>query len=155
MLLQEGSTVSWEDTEYFGWQEAFWCLFFIGLIYGYWRMLRWYVGRRPDCTRWRRTRYMLPTVLLPSGVVAIWAAHLVFGENGAFEVIAAVSVFLNAPALIGAGIAGLALADAGVPPWILLAAAGALSWVSWYLVIVMVEVRIESANPIRLDLSGY
>jgi hypothetical protein len=153
MLLQEG-LVNWNPTRQSGWLAAS-ILFWIGVIYGYWRLLHWYVGRRMDRIGWRGTRYVLPSILLPAGLLAVWIADLAFGEDQAFEVVVGICIFLNAPGLIGAGVAAFALVNTSLPDWALASVAAVLSWVSWYLVILLVEFRIESATPVRLDLSGH
>jgi hypothetical protein len=61
------------------------------------------------------------------------------------------AAILNAPAIAGAGIASLALEDAGPPAWIFAALTAVLAWITWYIAILCIELRTE---PIRLVLTS-
>jgi hypothetical protein len=154
MFLQEGSAVSWEGEFYSPWVEYAWGFFWIGAIYGYWRLLQWYVRRRLECRDWRRTRFVVPTVLIPAGALLSWLSYLAAGEHEVFNMIAGFCAFVNAPALIGAGVVGIALTG-HAPDWVLAAAACVAGWFSWWLAIILVEYRIESTTPVQLDLRGH
>jgi hypothetical protein len=133
MLLQEGSTVSWDPSICCYCDRGFWIpdgtgwvLLVSFAIYLCWHPLRWLVA-----LEWRLTRFVLPTLML---IAAIMAPSLPINVAGA----------------AAAGVASLALEDAAVPAWVIAGISALMVWVSWYAAVLCIELR---AAPARLELS--
>jgi hypothetical protein len=65
--------------------------------------------------------------------------------------VAPTAAVLNAPAIAGAGLGSLVLADAEPPAWLFPALAAVLAWITWYIAILCIELRTE---PVRLVLTS-
>jgi hypothetical protein len=135
MLLQEGSTVSWDPASCwdcygygtFSGELIAWALPRCFAIYLCWLPIQWLVGRG-----WRATRYVLPTLALIAALAA--PAYLIIPSG-----------------IIGANLASLALEGVAPPAWMIAVLAAILGWVSWYIAVLCMELRAEAA-PVKLDL---
>jgi len=88
-------------------------------------------------------RYWLPTAMVAAG----FAAMLPSGWS------ATIGVFVNGPAVLGGGLANLLLTGAGISGWPLGIGVAAAAWAAWYLLIRIVEERMEEQGPVMIKLS--
>jgi len=151
LLLQEGANVTWDPAytchgnSASGWEALIAAALFPVAIYLHWRGLRWLVSRK-----WPGLRYWFPFVALLG--VAVPAGLC----GGGFLMEAAVTVwgFANWPAIVGGVLAAYVLEGAGAGGWSAGIAAAIAGWLSWYLLIVVLEAyAVEEPAPVALRIT--
>jgi hypothetical protein len=148
MLLQEGATVTWDTPPPLSpWLECGFIALWIALIYGHWRLLRWFVAGHMNQPNWRRTRLLLPVVLMTSGSALPWLVHTISGDHTAFALVLCLCITVNLPAVPGIILAGAATGG-GDGIWLFVI----LAWISWHLTLLWVEHRVHCTRPVHLDL---
>jgi hypothetical protein len=153
LLLQEGSTVSWDPgcpQSSHGIESLLALPLFAVALYVNWRHLKWLSARLANRRGWRATRYWFPTMMVAATMAVIWAALGGCGDDTAATLV----LFFNWPAWIGAIVAGVLMAGAGATNTTAFAAAiGAGAWAGWYALIRWAETRPNNDLMVRLNLT--
>ncbi len=144
-LGQEAAGVPFDPTDLPlpAWKEGIVYGALLLYVYGYWRLLRWLVNRYRQHPLWRRTRVVIPILM-----VCVAAFCFVAGRVSAVALVALLAVTFPSfvPALVIVGVFEL-------DGWVAGVIGVALAWPTWYAIIRFTEWRLDVTRPVSLRIA--